>query len=345
MKKQITQEVLLAYGFEQADITPITIGNINETFQINTQNRQFILQKLNPIFGPEVHGDIYAVTRHLKNKGLATPELVKTQNNDLWTQDTKGGIWRVLTFVRGVVHSDNATPTFCYSAGKLLGQFHTALMDLEHTFSQRRPDVHNTARHLGHLEQVLCTHDTHPAKPQVFPVAQQILQAAKMLAKLPNVPKRIVHGDPKLNNVVFSKEGRALCLIDLDTLGPMSVCVELGDAFRSWCNVSGEHTTNSQFNMDCFEQGLRGYVAKARVTEEEIAAVPQATHTIALELAARFCADALEERYFAWDNNLFKSSSEHQLHRAKGQLHLAQRMEKHMRKMEKHTQAIWRSRG
>ncbi len=43
---------------------------------------------------------------------------------------------------------------------------------------------------------------------------------------------------------------------------------------------------------------------------------------IALELAARFATDALEERYFAWDPARFASRGEHDLLRARGQLSL-----------------------
>ena len=45
--------------------------------------------------------------------------------------------------------------------------------------------------------------------------------------------------------------------------------------------------------------------------------------TITLELAARFCADALEESYFGWNKEVFSSASAHNLHRAKIQLGLA----------------------
>ena len=45
-----------------------------------------------------------------------------------------------------------------------------------------------------------------------------------------------------------------------------------------------------------------------------------ATRTILVELAARFCADALNESYFAWDARRYASRGEHNEVRAKGQL-------------------------
>ncbi|MEE2751965.1 MAG: hypothetical protein VX519_11085 [Myxococcota bacterium] len=44
---------------------------------------------------------------------------------------------------------------------------------------------------------------------------------------------------------------------------------------------------------------------------------------ICLELAARFCADALNESYFGWDASIAPGRGEHNLIRAKGQLALA----------------------
>jgi hypothetical protein len=45
--------------------------------------------------------------------------------------------------------------------------------------------------------------------------------------------------------------------------------------------------------------------------------------TVCVELAARFCVDAVEDRYFGWDSERFSSRREHNLVRARGQLALA----------------------
>jgi hypothetical protein len=48
------------------------------------------------------------------------------------------------------------------------------------------------------------------------------------------------------------------------------------------------------------------------------------TQTIYLELAARFAADALEERYFGWSPARYATRGEHNLARAGNQLAAAQ---------------------
>ena len=56
------------------------------------------------------------------------------------------------------------------------------------------------------------------------------------------------------------------------------------------------------------------------IEPEERSTVVSATQTIMLELAARFCTDALAEVYFAWNPAKFASHSEHNRIRAEGQL-------------------------
>ena len=116
-------------------------------------------------------------------------------------------------------------------------------------------------------------------------------------------------------------------MIDLDTVGPMQLAHELGDAWRSWCNAAGENETEARFDLDVFARSLRGYRRgiDRPFTPDEKAALLSSVEWISLELAARFTADALEESYFGWDSAKFASRAEHNLLRARGQwsLHCA----------------------
>ena len=114
-------------------------------------------------------------------------------------------------------------------------------------------------------------------------------------------------------------------MVDFDTLDKMPVYLELGDALRSWCNPSGEDTTDGYFSMAHCRAALNGYARHARelLTRQEWLAIAPATLTIYLELAARFCADSLNEDYFSWDAGRFRNHSEHSEIRARGQLNAA----------------------
>jgi hypothetical protein len=141
---------------------------------------------------------------------------------------------------------------------------------------------------------------------------------------------------------MFDPQVNALCLVDLDTLAHMPIAMELGDAFRSWCNPSGEDLQAS-FRLDYFEAGLRAYAKSIGdlPAPAEREAIPIMVQTICLELAARFCADALEESYFNWDRERFESASVHNLDRARAQLTLARSVEKQRGAMERLVVEAW----
>ena len=126
---------------------------------------------------------------------------------------------------------------------------------------------------------------------------------------------------------MFARDGdRALCLIDLDTLARMPIALELGDALRSWCNPRTEDATDAHFQRPLFEAAVEGYAAEARgfLTPVEWQSIPAGTLTVCVELAARFCTDALRERYFRWDASRYPSASAHNQARTRGQLQVAE---------------------
>jgi hypothetical protein len=105
----------------------------------------------------------------------------------------------------------------------------------------------------------------------------------------------------------------------------MPIAFELGDAFRSWCNPKTEDASSSTFSMPLFTAALEGYARRiaGRLEPPEWGSIPAATFAIAVELAARFCTDALLERYFRWDPERYESASAHNRARTRGQVNLA----------------------
>jgi hypothetical protein len=111
-------------------------------------------------------------------------------------------------------------------------------------------------------------------------------------------------------------------MVDFDTLGDMVLPLELGDAMRSWCNPAGENVEATLFSLEIFRTGLEGYAGAAKdfITETEWNSILPATRIIYTELAARFCADALNEDFFGWDSKRYPSHSVHSQVRALSQL-------------------------
>jgi Ser/Thr protein kinase RdoA (MazF antagonist) len=318
--------VLDAFGLEREPLERATSGLINPTWFVQARDgTRLVLQSVNRIFPAEVNVDIEAVTRHIAAKGIETPTVVRSRFGKLWLEHD-GAVWRVLTRIDGVTRDALESPAQAREAGRVLAEFHRAVCDLEHEFRSRRLGVHDTARHLEALRGALDEHRGHRDFAAVRPLAEQVLGLAAELPALPPMPDRIVHGDPKISNVMFAADAdRALCLIDLDTLARMPIALELGDALRSWCNPATEDAPEARFVRELYAAAIEGYASGARglLGPAEWGAIADGTLTITVELAARFCADALRERYFRWDERRYASSSAHNQARTRAQLAIA----------------------
>jgi Ser/Thr protein kinase RdoA (MazF antagonist) len=343
-----------AYGFSandaDLDIQHIP-SNINATFVIrrrrpmgealagetrsprrvfpNLGHEALVLQRLHRVFGAQVHVDIEAVTAHLAAKGVETPRLVRTQSGELWTTDPSSpeqSVWRALSFVDGITLHHTRDAATLESAAALLGTFQRNLADLEHEFVHERP-LHDTRRHLAQLQTALGSQrGTGDAEAQELGSAIS-RQVEGVRLDFGSLPKRIIHGDPKLSNVLFERDlpSRARCMIDLDTVGRGYVAYELGDALRSWCNPAGEDIAAPSLELDSFAAVMRGYARTCpdAVTPAELLSAIDGFETVSLELASRFAADAINDSYFGWDAQRFGSRREHNLLRARGQLALS----------------------
>ncbi|HUS67587.1 MAG TPA: phosphotransferase [Kofleriaceae bacterium] len=318
--------VLAAWGLEAGAGERELGGLINRTFFVRAHPGgpvTAVIQRLHPVFAAEVNIDLDAVTAHLAAAGMVTPRLLRTLDGARWFEH-EGAVWRALTYVDGVTVHAVPDEEHAVAAGVLVGRFHLALSTLEHRFAFQRASVHDTAGHLRRLGEVL--RDGGPE--ETVDLARRVLDAAGRMTPLPALPRRPLHGDLKISNVMFARGAPpvGLCLIDLDTLGPQTIAYEMGDCLRSWCNPEGEDTPATRFDLGRLGAALRGYAAGSAglLAPAEIASIVPGLETGCVELAARFCVDAFEDRYFGWDPTRFPSRRAHNLVRAEGQLALAE---------------------
>jgi Ser/Thr protein kinase RdoA (MazF antagonist) len=309
-------------------------GLINRTFLVEKDGQQAIAQQLHRIFGPAVNDDLDAVTTHLARKGLVTPRLLRTDDGTACVIDLPDGsddpalraVWRLITRVPGSSVDKLTAPAQAQAAGALVARFHAAVEDLQYDYRHVREGVHDTKRHLVKLARMMAKHRAHRLGREAGALGKEILDAGARLPDLLALPKRHSHGDLKISNLLFDENGAGVCLVDLDTLGRMPWPLEMGDALRSWCNPQGEDVTDAGIDVELFRAAVDGYFTSAKrpfLVPDESEALVDGLHTICVELASRFCADALDESYFGWDSARYPTRGDHNLVRARGQWSLA----------------------
>ena len=200
---------------------------------------------------------------------------------------------------------------------------------LRHTFLSQHP-LHDTSLHATRLTEALSALQglNHPWVETTTALGVEALERIEDLCRevsWSELPQRVVHGDPKISNVLFDEE--AVGLVDLDTCARHSVLTDLGDAVRSW-TPSGDEQDVGRFRIEIFKALLQGYRASsAALAEVEIQRLAFAGPLITWELCARFLWDVVEDSYFGWDPERFESRRAHNLKRAKSMAALGRQMD------------------
>lgn len=307
-------------------LAPISSGLMHSTWRLDSAQGPLILQRLHPkLATAEILDDYLFVTEHLASVGLAAPRVVPSRAGPLY--DDGEASWRLTTRLPGETLDRVKAPWQAEAGARMLARFHTAMAGVEYRFKSEHP-LHDTAAHLAGLERAVS--DVRYARRLAL-IGEQVDQIRETLPGLmlpPGLPQRVVHGDPKISNLLFEGE-QATAMIDLDTCNRHSVLVDLGDAIRSWCR-DGAEDERQRFHIDRFEAILRGYAAEGpALSAVELALLPAAGRLIALELACRFARDALEDDYFAFDAQRYPDRPSHNRARMAGMLFLADDMRAH----------------
>lgn len=336
------QEVINQYFKESAKTTleQYTEGAINLTFHLTVEEdgvkKDYKLQKMNPMFSVSLVQDIDFITKHLTSKNFPTPEVVRTLKGELFVRDGASW-WRVLTYLPGKALNSVESVEQAKEAGRLVGHFHTALLGCNYKFQFKLPHYRGADFYMKDLKRLLKEQNKTPKYEALKEVGEGILSAYDDLVIketspkiLPYIslktnhalPERIIHGDLKINNVLFDETGtKAVSLIDIDTFMYGTIPVELGDALRSWCMPGGEDVEKATFSKEIYDAALAGYSSAAEfLTPAESSAIPHGVKLLALELAAQHAIDAFNEIYFTLDTLKYSNLFEQNKKRAENQL-------------------------
>lgn len=336
MNDLIPKQVLDAYDIGKiVSLKAVTDGLVHQTFELKTDEGRFILQNVHPVLATKAVGaDFLAVTHHLAEQGFPSPEAVLSKDGEILVAH-EGNKWRMQTKLSGKTVHVLEDRLMAREAGEIYARFHHVMDGMKYTFKAKKL-LHETRKiynkFLGEIRRPKYTSLLSDVEEEITFIKEEMPKFF-----LPeDLPLRVIHGDPKISNVLFDRNGKAKAIIDLDTCNRRPLLVELGDAFRSWCG-NAEDDTKNKFCLRMFQSAWGGYREGIGdlMTDRERAHLAQSIGTITLELACRFLTDYFTDNYFGWDPKRYASRREHNLARCRGQIKEFLDYKKKLPKIEK----------
>ena len=149
------------------------------------------------------------------------------------------------------------------------------------------------------------------------------------------LPLRVTHNDTKLNNIMIDNAtGKAICVIDLDTVMPGLSVNDFGDSIRFGASTGAEDEkdlTKVSCDLHLYEVYVKGFIegCGGALTETELDMLPMGAILMTFECGMRFLTDYLEGDHY------FKIHREgHNLDRSRTQFKLVKDMEEKLSRMK-----------
>lgn len=309
-------------------------GHIHQTYRVHTPAGDGVLQRLNE----QVFPDLEAITENMRRieahfvsgGGLARAalRLRPTLAGGFLHRDALGQAWRMLDFIPGTISHDIA-PSLKHieQAARAFGEFQRALDTLPGPpLKETLPGFHDTEQRFLHFQVALAKDAA--GRLQGCREEVEVLLAQRHLAgalQARNLPRRTVHNDTKLNNLLFlASTGERWGVIDWDTVMPGLVAHDYGDMVRTMgSEVAEDERDLSRVRLmpERLKAIRRGYLSAVEdwLTPAELDSLSLGAETILFEQAVRFLADHL-----AGDLYYPCHRPDHNLDRARVQLGLLQ---------------------
>ncbi|MBR2988973.1 MAG: aminoglycoside phosphotransferase family protein [Clostridia bacterium] len=332
---------------------PYGDGHINDTYLLVTTVRKYIMQRINNRVFCDVDllmNNIDKVLSHAKRSIIAqggNPEreamtLVRTTDGDNFYRDGNK-FYRMYIFIDKTVALNSArTDADFYESGVAFGKF-AGMLDGFNTDEIKDviPNFHNTEVRFKNFINALELDKVNRAvkvKNEIdFILAREEFcsKIVKMLAS-GELKWRVTHNDTKLNNVLLDEvTGKAVSVIDLDTVMKGSVCYDFGDSVRFGCSTAledEEDLDKVHFSLPLFDVYSRGFLGAldGKLLKSETLTMPIGSMMMTLECGIRFLTD-----YLDGDNYFKVSKNDHNLHRCRTQFKLVSEMEQNYDEMLK----------
>ncbi|NNE67840.1 MAG: aminoglycoside phosphotransferase family protein [Pyrinomonadaceae bacterium] len=331
----------------------IDSGHINATYLIETEKGpSFVLQRINHrVFtNPEdVVANKIKVSKHLFEKLRDRPDFgkethvlnfLKTTSGGYIHRDEDGSYWNLMEYIENSrVYLKTPDRGIALEAGRAFGSFLALTVDLDPSkVIETLPGFHSMKLRFEQFDEALLNASSErkqSASAQIS-IANELRQEMTSLENLVGegkIPTRVTHNDTKISNALFSEEGQALCVIDLDTVMEGVVHYDFGDAVRTICSSADEDEPDPakiDFSLDYFAAFVDGFLGRSglSLSKLEIEGLPKSAKMMTFIVGLRFLTDFLNNDIY------FDTQYEEQnLARAKSQFRRVELIEENLGEM------------
>ena len=331
-------------------INPFGSGHINDTYKVITEEKNYLLQRINHEVFKNVEGltdNIIKVTKFLKAKleleNSKKQLLISNETNSgkYYFKDEEGSYWRIFDFIENSKSYDLVENSdLAFEGGKAYGWFVKMLSDFPATeLVDTIPNFHHADFRIDNFKKAVSDNSAGRAenvKDLILELDKRAeeMKGIQLLGDQGKIPIRVTHNDTKINNVLFNDKNEGICVIDLDTVMPGFVHFDFGDAIRTFTNTANEDEADLSkisMNIQLFEGFTKGFLFEAGsvLSQEEIKHLAFSAKYIVYEQSIRFFTDYLDgDKYYK------TKYPEHNLVRTKAQFKLLQSMEEQFEEMK-----------
>lgn len=331
--------VLSTYGIDgdMCSSQLLSSGLINATWKISCGDKELILQRINK--GVFKTPGLIAENLELLSAYLSkVPKYlfvgpIKNKVSKTLTIGTDGNAYRIFPFIKGSHTIDNVSSADqAFEAAAQFGKFTSLLREFDATkLKITLPDFHNLSlrynQFLAAIENGNSIRITQ-SRELITKLENQveIVHEYERIQGNPNFLVRVTHHDTKISNVLFDRNEKGLCVIDLDTVMPGYFISDVGDMMRTYLSPTTEEETDFSkisIRKDVYHAIVKGYMVDMQDTltnEEKTKFFYAGTFMIYMQ-ALRFLTDYL-------NNDVYYGAKypEHNFNRAGNQIVLLERL-------------------
>ena len=298
---------------DSLSITPIENGLINSTYLVETADNKYILQKINIQIFKNPNG---IQNNHLKinevleksNYSKKTVKLIPTLSNDLLLEQNNEA-WRMLEYLENSLTFLKPSSTeIAFEATKCLSEFYKIINQEEIILEETLPDFINFQKRINDFKTSLIQESERKktAESEINFILEHLSLPEKWidLERKNLLPLKTIHADPKISNILFNKENKAIAVIDLDTMMNGTILYDFGEMIRSYTNITDEDdgSAKDNFNAETYAAVKEGFLfyLKDTLSPIELENLDYAAQLIIYIQAVRFLTDYLNyDRYYS----------------------------------------------